>query len=87
MKERKEQKMTPVLCLGDKDGGGIDRDVRTERRGAFGKEHVFGSEFIAFIVPGDRVGICEPRAPGLSETTPVADILDFPKVQAFQVFM
>lgn len=59
----------------------------TERRGAFGKEHVFGSEFTAFNVPGDCVGICEPRAPGLSETTPVAHILDFPKVQGFQVFM
>ena len=35
MKERKEQEMTPVLCSGDKDGGGIDRDARDRKTGSF----------------------------------------------------
>lgn len=57
-----------------------------ERGGASGKGHVFGSEFIAFNAPGDLVGICESGAPGLSETSPSAHILDCPTFQGFQLF-
>lgn len=55
MKGRKEKRMTEVLCLGDKHGGGTERNVRDRKRRGFSKRMYLVQNSLHLMCQGNEL--------------------------------